>query len=179
MSGELSAWIACNGPSSIFYTRRSISRQGRTVTIEYRWAEGRNERFAEIAGEFVRLKVDVIVTSGGAADAAKQTTSAIPIVFAPANDPVGADLVANLARPGGNITGLSQEATDTAGKRVELFREFVPSLRRMAIVANIGNRSNMLEINQSHRHGQPRSDSPRTPIPRCMAPNDDWGHVCA
>ena len=82
--------------------------EGRTVAIEYRWAEGRNERFSEIAAEFVRLKVDVIVTQGTpAAIAAKQATSVIPIVFAVAGDPVGSGLVASLARPGGNVTGLS------------------------------------------------------------------------
>jgi ABC-type uncharacterized transport system substrate-binding protein len=77
--------------------------EGRTANIEYRWAEGRSERYAEIAAEFVRLKVDVIVTSGGAVLAARQATSVIPIVFAMAIDPVGGGLVASLARPGGNV----------------------------------------------------------------------------
>jgi putative tryptophan/tyrosine transport system substrate-binding protein len=82
--------------------------EGRNVAIEYRWAEGRTERFAEIAAEFVRLKVDVIVThSTRPVVAAKRATSLIPIVFANAGDPVGNGLVASLARPGGNITGLS------------------------------------------------------------------------
>src|SRR5438309_2612462 len=81
--------------------------EGRTVAIEYRWAEGRNERFAEIAAEFVRKNVDIIVTAGGAVVAAKQATSTIPIVFAVASDPVGIGLVASLARPGGNVTGSS------------------------------------------------------------------------
>src|SRR5207248_2253003 len=89
--------------------------EGRTVAIEIRWAEGRNERYAEIAAEFVRLKVDIIFTLGGAVAAAKQATSLIPIVFAIASDPVGDGLVASLARPGGNITGLSQQTTDLAG----------------------------------------------------------------
>ena len=112
--------------------------EGRTVAIEYRWAEGRNERFAEIAAEFVRLKVDVIVTSGAALVAAKQATSIIPIVFAAANDPLGSGFVASLARPGGNVTGLSTQATDLAGKRLELLREIIPGVRRLAIMANIG-----------------------------------------
>jgi putative tryptophan/tyrosine transport system substrate-binding protein len=113
--------------------------EGRTIAIEVRWAEGRNERFAEIAAEFVRLKVDVIVTAGtGAVVAAKQATSAIPIVFAAVGDPVGTGLVASLARPGGNVTGLSLQATDIAGKRLELLREVVPRLRRLAILANVG-----------------------------------------
>ena len=87
--------------------------EGRTVAIEYRWADGRSERYAEIAAEFVRLKVDVIVTGGTAALAAKQTTSAIPIVFAVASDPVESGMVESLARPGGNVTGLSLQRADT------------------------------------------------------------------
>jgi putative tryptophan/tyrosine transport system substrate-binding protein len=112
--------------------------EGRTVTIEYRWAEGRNERFAEIAAEFVRLKVDVIVTGGTGVAAAKQATSAIPIVFAVAVDPVGSGFVASLARPGRNVTGLSLQSPDLAGKRVELLREALPGLRRLAVMANGG-----------------------------------------
>ena len=122
--------------------------EGRTVAIEYRWAEGRSERFAEIAAEFVRLKVDVIVTSGTAVLAAKQATSVIPIVFAVAGDPVGTGLVASLARPGGNVTGLSIQATDLAGKRLELLREVVPGLRRLAIMANVGNPAAVLEMGE-------------------------------
>ena len=100
---------------------------GRTITIEYRWAEGREERFAEISGEFVHLKVDVIVTSGSPQVlAAKQATSVIPIVFASSGDPVGGGLVASLARPSGNVTGLSTLVPDLAGKRLELLREIVP-----------------------------------------------------
>jgi ABC transporter substrate binding protein len=106
--------------------------EGRTVSIEYRWAEGRYERYAEFAAEFVRLKVDVIVTTGSAVVAAKQVTSVIPIVFAVAVDPVGGGLIASLARPGGNVTGLSVQQTDIAGKRLELLREVVPRLRRLA-----------------------------------------------
>ena len=112
--------------------------ENRTITIEYRRAEGREERFAEIAAEFARLKVDVIVTAGSAAVVrAKQATSVIPIVFAVAGDPVGTGLVASLARPGGNVTGLSNQSADLAGKRLELLREVVPSLRRLAILANV------------------------------------------
>ena len=122
--------------------------EGRTVTIEYRWAEGRSERYAEIAAEFVRLKVDVIVAMGGAVPAVKQATSVIPIVFAAAADPLGSGLVASLARPGGNITGLSGQATDLAGKRLELLREIVPTLRRLAILANVGFPAAALQINE-------------------------------
>jgi putative ABC transport system substrate-binding protein len=120
---------------------------GRTLAIEYRWAEGRNERFAEIAAEFVRLKVDVIVTGGTAAIlAAKQASSAIPIVFAAAADPVGTGLVASLARPGGNVTGLSNQMLPS--KRLELLREIVPDIRRLAIMANIGSPVGVLEMGE-------------------------------
>src|SRR5438477_12795179 len=123
--------------------------EGRTVTIEYRWAEGRTERFDEIAAEFVRRKVDVIVTSATAAIvAAKQATSVIPIVFAAAGDPVETGLVASLARPGGNVTGLSSLVADLAGKRLELLREFVPDLRRLAIMGNVGNPLSVLEMRE-------------------------------
>jgi putative ABC transport system substrate-binding protein len=110
--------------------------EGRTVAIELRWADGRFDRFAEIAAEFVRLKVDVIVTAGPPTFAAKQATSTIPIVFATNADPLGSGLVASLARPGGNVTGLSLISPELAGKRVELLREVVPGLRRLAVMAN-------------------------------------------
>jgi putative ABC transport system substrate-binding protein len=121
--------------------------EGRNVAIEYRWAEGRTERLAEFAAEFVRLKVDVIVTSATPpVVAAKQATSVIPIVFAAVGDPVGTGLVTSLARPGGNVTGLSIQATDLAGKRLELLHEVVPGLRRLAIMANAGASPAMLEM---------------------------------
>jgi putative ABC transport system substrate-binding protein len=120
---------------------------GRTVAIEVRWAEGRSERAAEIAAEFVRLKVDVIATSGGPnVAAAKRATSVIPIVFAAAADPVASGFVASLARPGGNVTGLSNQQTDTAGKRLELLREVVPGLRRLAILGNVSMPAVVLEM---------------------------------
>jgi len=120
--------------------------EGRTIAIEYRWAEGRGERYVEIAAESVRLKVDIIVTSGGAVLAAKQATSLIPIVFAAAADPVGGGFVASLVQPGGNVTGLSAQFTDLAGKRLELLREIVPSLRQLAIMANAGYPAAVLEM---------------------------------
>ncbi len=112
--------------------------EGKAIAIEYRWTEGHPERLAEIAAEFVRRKVDLIVTYGFAVPALKQATAAIPIVFAIALDPVGGGLVASLARPGGNVTGLSLQDIDLAGKRLELLHEIVPSLRRLAILTNIG-----------------------------------------
>jgi putative ABC transport system substrate-binding protein len=121
----------------------------RTVAIEYRWAQGRDERAAEIAAEFIRRKVDVIVTSGTPVIVAtKQATSVIPIVFAAAGDPVGTGLVASLARPGGNVTGLSNQVPDLAGKRLELLREIVPGLGRLAILGNVGNPVVVLEMRE-------------------------------
>jgi len=122
--------------------------EGSTVAIEIRWAEGRGERFSEIATEFVRDNVDIIVTAGGAVVAAKQATSTIPIIFALANDPVGIGLVASLARPGGNVTGLSAQATDLASKRLELLREFVTGIRRLAILGNAGYPAAVLEMGE-------------------------------
>ncbi|HVG52650.1 MAG TPA: ABC transporter substrate-binding protein [Xanthobacteraceae bacterium] len=123
--------------------------EGRNVTIEYRWAEARTERYAEIAAELVELKVDVILTWASAPVlAAKQATKVVPIVFAAQMDPVGAGVVASLARPGGNITGLSLQQTDTAGKRLELLREVVPKLRRLAIMANTGAPGAVLETRE-------------------------------
>ena len=122
--------------------------EGRTVAIEYRWAEGRPERYAEIAAEFVGRKVDVIVTVASAVTAVKQVTSVIPIVFALAADPVGAGLVESLARPGGNVTGLSNQQSDLAGKRIELLRDVLPDLRRLAILANVGNSESVLEMDE-------------------------------
>jgi len=122
--------------------------KGRTVAIEYRWGEGRPDRFAELAAEFVRLKVDVIVTGGSAVAAVKQVTSVIPIVFAIAIDPVAGGLVASLARPGGNVTGLSNQQSDLAGKRLGLLREALPGLRRLAILANVGYPESVLEMRE-------------------------------
>jgi putative ABC transport system substrate-binding protein len=124
--------------------------EGRNVAIEYRWGEGRAERFAEIAAEFVRLKVDVIVTSGTPPVlAAKQATAVIPIVFAAAGDPVGTGLVASLARPGGNVTGLSNQSGELGPKKLEILREAVPGLRRLAILVNVGNPAAILDMREA------------------------------
>jgi len=123
--------------------------EGRTIVIEYRWAEGRGERYMEIAAEFVLLNVDIIVTEGAAVIAAKQATAVIPIVFATSGDPVGAGYVDSLARPGRNVTGLSLQLPDLAGKRVQLLRELVPGLRRLAIIANVDNLPAALEMREA------------------------------
>ena len=123
--------------------------EGRNLTIDYRWAEGSSDRAAELAAEFVRLKVDVIVTyANPMVVATKQATSVIPIVFAAAADPLGTGLVAGLARPGGNVTGLSAQNTDLAGKHLELLRDLIPGLRRLAIMANVGNSASVLEMRE-------------------------------
>jgi putative ABC transport system substrate-binding protein len=124
--------------------------ENRNVAIEYRWAEGRTERFNELAAEFARLKVDLIVAATTpAVIAAKQATSVIPIVITTANDPVGTGLVASLARPGGNVTGLSNQLADTAAKRLELLRQVVPGLRRLAILGNVGNPGAVLDTREA------------------------------
>jgi putative ABC transport system substrate-binding protein len=123
--------------------------EGRTVAIEYRWSEGRPERAADIAAEFVHRKVDVIVTQGSATAIVKQTTSVIPIIFPIATDPVGSGLVASFARPGGNATGLSNQGADTASKRLDLLREIVPWLRHLAIMANADDPQAVLELGEA------------------------------
>jgi len=124
--------------------------EGTNLAVEYRWAEAYSERFTEIAAEFVRLNVDVIVTGGNAAVAVKHATSVIPIVFVLAVDPVRMGLIASLARPGGNVTGLSNQQTDTPGKRLELLRNVEPNLRRLAIMANADFPEAMLEMREVH-----------------------------
>ena len=129
--------------------------EGRSVAIEYRWAEGRSARLAEIAAEFVRLRVDVILATGTApALVAKQVTAVIPIVFAFAGDPLGTGLVASLTRPGGNITGLSNQAADLDGKRIELLREIVPHLRRLGVLANADYPAVALEMSEIQAAGR-------------------------
>src|SRR5262249_15498546 len=123
--------------------------EGRDVAIEYRWAEGRVERSAELAAELVRLKVDVVFTYGSATAAAvKQATPVIPIVFTLVGAPVEIGLVASLARPGSNITGVSNQSTDLGSKRLELLRDLLPSLRRIAILLDVSNPSAGLETGQ-------------------------------
>ncbi len=127
--------------------------EGSTIAIEYRWSEGRRERDVEIAAEFVGRKVDVIVSQGFAVPTLMQATSDIPIVFAIALDPIGSGLVTNLARPGGNVTGLSRQSTDLGAKRLELLRELVPRLRRLAIMGTrlFGSEREMDEVQTAAR----------------------------
>jgi putative ABC transport system substrate-binding protein len=131
--------------------------EGRTVKIEYRWAEGQNQRYAEIAAEFARLKVDVILTVGSAVPAAKQATATIPIVFAAAVHPVESGLVASLAKPGGNVTGFSVQSIDLVGKRIEILRDLLPDLRQLAVIADAGYSASMMEKDEvqssAHKFG--------------------------
>ena len=120
--------------------------EGRTVAIDIRWSEGTPELVAEIAAEFVKRKLDVILTYGGAVTALKKATTSIPIVFAVAVDPIGIGLVESLSHPGGNVTGLSLQAADSAGKRLELLRQIVPDLRRLAILFDVSYPATMLEM---------------------------------
>ena len=111
---------------------------GRTITIDYHWTEGHNDNVLQIAQDLVARNVDVIVVGGNGVAAAKQATSTIPIVFPVAIDPVGSGFVASLSHPGGNVTGLSLQGPDVAGKRLEILRSMVRGLRRIAIMANVG-----------------------------------------
>jgi putative tryptophan/tyrosine transport system substrate-binding protein len=129
--------------------------EGRTVSIEYRWAEGRSELMSEFAAEFVRLKVDVIVTAGTAASlAVKQATSTIPVVLTNVADPVGIGVVSSLARPGGNVTGLSNQSAEIAGKRLALLREILPRFDRLAVLANTGSPVGILDMNKTRAAAQ-------------------------
>jgi putative tryptophan/tyrosine transport system substrate-binding protein len=153
------------GPASAFamkqWTAAFVERlrelgwiEGRTVAIEYRWTEGHGERLPEVAAEFNRLKVDVIVTTGSAVPAFKQVTSVIPIVFAIANDPVGSGLVESISRPGGNVTGLSILAADLGGKRLEILREVIPGLSRLATLGDAANLVTASEASQVQKAAQ-------------------------
>ena len=146
-AGTLSAWSVWTA-AFVQRLRELGWSEGRTVTIEYRWAEGRSARYTEIGAEFVRLKVDVIITVGSAVPALKQVTSATPIVFAAAVDSLGSGLVASLARPGGNVTGLSMQSTELVTKRCEFLREIVPGLRRIAVMGNAGYPAALLEMHE-------------------------------
>jgi putative ABC transport system substrate-binding protein len=135
--------------ASVFVQRlRELGwHEGRNLTVNVRWAEGRRERYAEIAAEFVRIKVDIIVTYAlPAIFAVKQATSTIPIVFAAASDPVENGLVASLSRPGGNVTGLSTQSAELASKRIEILRELVPALHRLAVIGNVTASNTVIEM---------------------------------
>ena len=148
--------------------------EGRNIAIEYRWAEGRNERFAELVAELVRLKVDAIVTQGTPSVlAAKQATSNIPIIFAIAGNPVANGLIASLAQPGGNVTGLTNQTADLAGKRLEILHEVVPGLRHLAIMANVDNPSVVLDISEveaAARGTAFKSSHRKSGVPRILRP---------
>ena len=152
------ATIAYLGVDESYWRPRSIAFVQRlrelgwiedsTVKIHYYWTQGRPERAAELAAEILAQKVDVIVTYGGAVTTIKQATTVIPIVFAVANDPIGSGLVASLSQPGGNVTGLSLEVTELAGKRLQLLREIVPNLHRLAVLFDVGYSGSELQMHE-------------------------------
>jgi putative tryptophan/tyrosine transport system substrate-binding protein len=121
---------------------------GRTVTIVYRWADGQTDRFGELAAELVVLKVDLIVTAGSATRQTMKQTSQIPIVFALASEPVATGMVASLSRPGGNVTGLSLEAPDLAGKRLSMLRDVAPAARHLAVLADAAYSASTLDLDR-------------------------------
>ena len=149
--GSGSSIAASQWVSAFSQRLRELGRiEGNTVAIEYRWAEGREQRFAEIMTEFIRLKVDVVLTySNAAALSAKQSTTTVPIVFAAAGDPVGTGLIASISHPGGNVTGLSIQQTDLAGKRIEILREILPRLGTLAVLANERSANAVLEMGEA------------------------------
>ena len=124
------------------------------MVLDVRWAAGRTERYVEIANDFVRRNVDVIVTSGSAVPTLMKATSTIPIVFGIDGDPVGRGLVASLSRPGGNVTGMSALAPDVAGKRAELLRELLPQFRRLAVLGNAAFASYSQEVEELQTAGK-------------------------
>jgi len=129
--------------------------EGRNIAIEYRWADGRYERFAALVAELIAAKVDVIVTAGTpAALAVKKATSTVPLVMVAVGDPVGTGLVPSLARPDGNLTGLSSVAPDLEGKRLELLREIVPSVSRIAVFINSVNPFHATSMRQAQSAGK-------------------------
>src|SRR5262245_8785283 len=146
--GYLSAQVGQNTAAFVQRLRELGWIEGRTIAIEYRWADGRGEHYAEIAAEFVRLKVDIIVVSGAAVLPAKEATSVIPIVFTAARNPLGTGMIASLAHPGGNATGLSSQMIGLVCKRIELLREIVPGLRRLGILANVADPASVLELGE-------------------------------
>jgi putative tryptophan/tyrosine transport system substrate-binding protein len=128
--------------------------EGDTVDIEYRWAGASSKRVSDFTEELLRRHVDVIVTYGSAAAVLKQTTTTIPIVLAVAFDPVSAGLVTSLAQPAGNVTGISIQQPELIGKRLELLREVIPQLRRLAIMANAGYAAPVLEAEKTKATAQ-------------------------
>jgi putative ABC transport system substrate-binding protein len=146
--GSTTASIASSWVAAFVRRLRELGWiEGDTVAIEFRWAEGRKQRADELAAELVKLQVDVIMTYGTqTVQAAKQATNIIPIVFALPGDPVATGLVASLARPGGNLTGLSSQGTDLATKRLEILHEAIPGVRRLAIMGNAVNPASVMDM---------------------------------
>ena len=144
--GFLGSGSHASGDPRVEALRRGLRElgyaEGRNLTFEFRWAGGNGDRLPALAAELAKLKVDAIVTQGTqATDAARRAVTTIPIVFSVAGDPIGSGLVTSLARPGGNVTGLTDIAPEIAGKRLELLREAVPGITRIAVLWNPANPS--------------------------------------
>jgi putative tryptophan/tyrosine transport system substrate-binding protein len=154
--GYLNAGSEPLATKSLFDTLSELGWiEGKNVAFERRWAENRLDRLTEFAAELVRLNVNVIVAFGTLAPlAAKRATSTIPIVMADAGDPLGSDLVASLARPGGNVTGMSLMAPDLGGKRLELLKEMLPQLARVAVLWNAANPYSALVFKETQAAGR-------------------------
>jgi ABC-type uncharacterized transport system substrate-binding protein len=152
--GFLSVLSITNNPQDLDAFRQGLRElgyvEGQNIAIEYRFAEAKPERLPALAAELVRLKVDVIVTAAPAApEAAQRATSTIPIVFAVVGDPVAVGLVASVARPGGNITGLSSMAPEVVGKQLELLKEVAPKSTRVAVLQNPSNQAHVFVLRQA------------------------------
>ena len=152
--GYLSPGMSAKPPASFEAFRRGLHElgyvEGKNIVIKHLFAEGKHDQLPKLAAELVSLKVELIVVVGGqAAEAAKQATNSVPIVFTLVNDPIGAGLVASLARPGGNATGLSSVSQDLSGKRLELLKEAIPKALRVAVMYDPGDPAKIVEFKET------------------------------
>ena len=152
--GYLSPGTSASLPASFEAFRRGLHElgyvEGKNIVIKHLFAEGKHDQLPRLAAELVSLKIDIIVVVGGqAAEAAKQATNSIPIVFTLVNDPIGAGLVASFARPGGNTTGLSSVSQDLSGKRLELLKEAIPKASRVAVMYDPGDPAKIVEFKET------------------------------
>jgi putative ABC transport system substrate-binding protein len=152
--GYLSPGASASPPASFKAFRRGLDDlgyvDGKNIVIKHLFAEGKHDHLPKLAAELVSLKVELIVVVGGqAAEAAKQATNSIPIVFTLVNDPIGAGLVASFARPGGNVTGLSSVSQDLSGKRMELLKEAIPKVSRVAVMYDPGDPAKIVEFKET------------------------------
>jgi putative ABC transport system substrate-binding protein len=151
-SAAWSAWVA----AFVQRLRELGWTEGRNIAIDYRWSDGNNDRLAELAGDLAQRKVDIVVTGGPVrVSAATRAMPTTPIVFALMADPIGTGTIESLARPGGNVTGMSMQLIETVGKRLELIREVVPNLHRLAVMANVGFADALLDVTEIQQLAKP------------------------